>query len=45
MFLDWLAEASQKLEERISTKRPIGTIHTEAEEFSVSRELNYQHDL
>jgi hypothetical protein len=33
-FLDWLENASGKLEERTAAKKPIGIIHSEAEDFS-----------
>ena len=40
IFLDWLEKASNKLGERTAAKKPIGIIHSEAEDFSVSEGLN-----
>ena len=43
VFQSWLTEAGQRLEERSSSKKPIGIIHSETEDFSVSKGLKSRH--
>ena len=35
MFTEWLEAVQGKLTERVATKKPIGTVHNETEEFLV----------